>query len=222
MVTRHPPPAGTILDLGGGNGFVARRLVDEGFDVVLLEPGVTGARNARSHRQLEKVVCASVESAGFPEGAFSAIGMFDVIEHIRDDASFLERIRPLLAPSGKLYLTVPCHNWLWSQADVSAGHFRRHNSESLQSLLAPGFRIDYLSYIFAPLVAPQFLLRAVPHRLGLERKGTSVVSSESEHGTKGGVAVRLVERLLEREAAKVARGERIAFGASCLIACTRR
>ncbi|WP_101925662.1 MULTISPECIES: class I SAM-dependent methyltransferase [Luteimonas] len=221
VVKHHPPEHGPILDIGGGNGYVAQRLVSDGWEVVLLEPGMDGARNARLHRNLQHVVRATVEDAGFLPGIFGAIGMFDVIEHIEDDTSFLERISPLLRPNGRLYLTVPCHQWLWSQADVDAGHFRRHTASSLKQLLDPLFSIDYLSFFFRPLVLPQYLLRALPYRLHLGRE-RAALSTESEHGSNGGLAVDVVNRLLRNEASRIAAGERIGFGASCLVAATKR
>jgi len=39
------PPAGPIVDVGGGNGFVSRGLIDAGFGAIVLEPGPAGARN---------------------------------------------------------------------------------------------------------------------------------------------------------------------------------
>lgn len=218
LVGNFPPP-GPILDLGGGNGFVAQRLVAEGHDVVLLEPGDAGACNARLRRGLAQVVCATLEDAGFRERSFGAVGMFDVIEHIDQDRAFLGVVRRLLVPGGRLYLTVPCHAWLWSRADIDAGHFRRHTLASLSALLGGDFRIDYASYFFAPLVVPQFLLRALPHRLGLDRRH-AVLSTEAEHGGGEGPAVRMLERLLAREAHRIGRQDRLAFGASALLAAT--
>ena len=43
---RRLPPSGVIYDIGGGNGFVMKTLIDAGFETVLVEPGETGARNA--------------------------------------------------------------------------------------------------------------------------------------------------------------------------------
>lgn len=218
-LVRSHPPGGPILDLGGGNGFVAQRLLTEGHDVVLLEPGGAGAGNARLRRGLPQVVCATLEDAGFREGSFGAIGMFDVIEHIAEDRAFLEMVRSLLVPGGRLYLTVPCHQWLWSRVDIDAGHFRRHTLASLSALLAGNFRIDYASYFFAPLVVPQFLLRALPHRLGLDRRH-ALLSTEAEHGRGAGLAVRILQRLLAREARRIEKHGRIPFGASALVAAT--
>ena len=183
------------------------------------EPGYAGALNAYKQRGLSTVISSTVEDANFLPQSIDAMGMFDVVEHIDDDRAFLEKMTELLKPGGQLYLTVPCHNWLWSQADVDAGHFRRHTEKSLQTLLHGLFEIDYLSYFFAPLVAPQFLLRALPFRLGLGRK--PVLSTEVEHGAKSGPIVKLVNRRLEREARHIRAGKQIHFGASCLLAAHR-
>lgn len=219
MVANHPFSGGPMLDIGGGNGYVAQRLVAEGHDVVLMEPGPVGARNARLHRGLENVICATVEQSGLKPGAFGSIGMFDVIEHIEHDRAFLESVAPLLLPKGRLYLTVPCHQWLWSGADIDAGHFRRHTRSSLQTLLGGLFDIDYLSYFFRPLVLPQLALRAIPFRLGIGNR--NVISTEAEHGAGQGPVVQAVSWLLDREAATIASGGAIGFGASCLVAATR-
>lgn len=219
MVANHPY-RGQLLDIGGGNGFVARRLADEGRDVVLLEPGAVGARNARLARGLEHVVCATLEDAQFRRGSFGAVGMFDVIEHIEDDRGFLRQVNGLLADGGRLYLTVPCHGWLWSKADVDAGHFRRHTQATLEALLGGLFTIDYLSYFFRPLILPQYLLRALPYRLGYGRR--QVMSTAAEHGAGDGLATRMLARLLRQEAVRIRADARIGAGASCLVAATRR
>lgn len=220
VVANHPF-TGLMLDLGGGNGYVSQRLVADGRDVLLLEPGAAGARNAKRLRGLPKVACATVEDAGFLRESFGAIGMFDVIEHIQADREFLESIAPLLAPAGKLYLTVPCHQWLWSDADERAGHYRRHDRDSLAKLLSGLFSIDYLSYYFGPLILPQYLLRALPYRIGLNRGDARTISAEAEHGSGNGIAARTVSRLLETEARKIESGVSLRYGASAIVAASR-
>src|ERR1700761_3818699 len=51
---------GTFLDVGGGNGYVARALISAGIRCILVEPGIEGALAARS-RGVEPVVCARLE-----------------------------------------------------------------------------------------------------------------------------------------------------------------
>jgi SAM-dependent methyltransferase len=219
MIANHPFQ-GAMLDVGGGNGYVARRIADEGREVVLLEPGAVGASNARRNRGLEHVVCATIEGASFHPRSFGALGMFDVIEHIQDDRAFLSNASELLADRGRLYLTVPCHQWLWSQSDVNSGHFRRHTKASLERLLDGLFRIDYMSYFFRPLVLPQLVFRALPSRIGLGRE-RRMLSRETEHGSGNGMATRAMSSLLRREKDRIARGERLRFGSSCLVAASR-
>lgn len=97
---RRFPPEGEILDIGGGNGYVTRRLIDEGFPAILLEPGLAGTYNGRVGRGLPHVVCATVEELALPDASVAAVGCFDVIEHIEDDAAFVAEIARVVKPGG--------------------------------------------------------------------------------------------------------------------------
>jgi len=106
------PPKGIFFDIGGGNGFVAKELEENGIEPVLVEPGETGVANARK-RGLRNIICAALENAGFKPQTLSTVGLFDVVEHIKDDKAFLQLVFELLEPGGRLYLTVPSFNFLW-------------------------------------------------------------------------------------------------------------
>ena len=133
---RRFPPDGFILDVGGGNGYVARGLMDAGFETVLLEPGADGARNAKEGRHLPTVINATLDEARIRAGSVPNIGLFDVLEHIENDTMFVRRMFELVRPGGFLYLTVPAFNWLWSMSDVDAMHYRRYTRRSLATVLA--------------------------------------------------------------------------------------
>jgi len=90
------PPSSAIFDIGGGNGYVSKNLIDNGFDCVLIEPGVSGASKV-VERGVKDVVCATVESAEFRSHSIPSVGLFDVIEHIEDDLAFLKNIHSLEA-----------------------------------------------------------------------------------------------------------------------------
>jgi 2-polyprenyl-3-methyl-5-hydroxy-6-metoxy-1,4-benzoquinol methylase len=219
LVARHPPP-GALLDVGAGNGFVSARLLADGFDTVLLEPGELGARNARVRRRLPIVLCATLEEAGIRAGAFGGVGAFDVIEHIEHPSEFCDAVARVLSPGGMLYATVPVGAWLWSTADVEAGHFRRYSATSLRTLLERRFDIIQLSYFFRPLVLPLFLFRALPYRLGLRSR--PLLQAATEHATHGGFLSRTLSRLLATEVPHVHAGHRLWPGTSCLVAARKR
>jgi SAM-dependent methyltransferase len=162
------PPEGFLLDVGGGNGFVSLAIEKAGWKVALVEPG-KGALNARS-RGLSTVINSTFENAGLKPHSIPAIGLFDVLEHIRDDAGFLAAINAALIVAGKLYITVPAYNFLWSRDDEVAGHFRRYSASLISTRLRQaGFRIDFLTFIFVTLPAPIFLFRVLPEKIGIGR-----------------------------------------------------
>lgn len=220
LVRRFPPAAGeAIFDIGGGNGYVSRGLIAAGHDAVLIEPGNSGARNAM-HRGVKNVVCATTVSAGVMPATLGAIGLFDVIEHMEDDIGFLREMRRLSKPGGMLYATVPAYSFLWSGEDVIAGHFRRYTAKGIAAVLAKaGFSVEYDSYFFRALPLPIFLLRSLPFRLGISAL-VSDSSGAKEHHQKGrgGLAAHFLVKSLEGEREKIARGVRMGFGASCIIA----
>ena len=135
------PPLGFIVDLGGGNGYVTRGIIDAGFVALLLEPGPEGAINGKIARKIPTVICSTFQDAGFEELSLSAIGCFDVIEHIENDQVFIKQAHQALKPGGLLYATVPAHQWLWSQSDESAQHHRRYNQAMIGQLLKNHFEI---------------------------------------------------------------------------------
>ena len=150
------PPNGPIMDVGGGNGYVTRRMIDEGFKAILLEPGFTGAFNAKTQRHIPDVICSTFENAYLIPNSLDAIGLFDIIEHIEDDQEFVRHVYAVLKPAGLLYITTPAHQWLWSLSDVSGQHFRRYNQRMFVDLLGEKFDIIFFTYFFGWLVVPIF------------------------------------------------------------------
>ena len=210
-----------FIDIGGGNGFVSERLEADGHNVVLLEPGPEGALNARTQRGLSHVICATLQDAKIKPRSFDAAGAFDVIEHIEDDDDFVSNIASIIKPKGIFVATLPAHQWLWSQKDIDAGHFRRYNESSFLSLVAPFFEPMQISYFFGPLVIPILILKAIPYRFGLTRQRTTEEESV-EHGTAGGPITYAIRQLLSCELDKLMSGNRIQVGSSLLFVGTKR
>ena len=212
-----PPDGGTIFDIGGGNGFVARGLLDAGFDTVLLEPGAAGAHNAQQ-RGVPQIICATTETAQLRDDSLPAAGLFDVIEHIEDDVAFLASLRRKVRRGGRLYATVPAYQALWSKDDVHAGHFRRHTRASIaRTMVSAGFATDFTTHIFRPLPVPIFLFRTLPDRLGLASGRAKKKRNESEHQVSGGTISRALDRVLASEVGKISAVRPMRFGGSCLV-----
>jgi SAM-dependent methyltransferase len=218
---RQFPPPGLIFDVGGGNGCVARAILDSGHDVVLVEPGLAGVQNALK-RGIRQVVRAAMEDIGAKNETIPAVGLFDVIEHVPADAGFMARIHRLLIPGGRVYVTVPAYGWLWSHEDVLAGHSRRYTVQSLRRLLeSTGYTVDFATYFFGFLPLPVLLCRALPYRLGLAPK-TSPDAVRSDHEAKSPLIVRILDSLTRRELSRIAARRSLAWGGSCLAVARKR
>ncbi len=218
VIRSFPPPENaTLFDIGGGNGFVALGLSEAGFDVVVVEPGQVGAANAKK-RGIRNVICATTKTAAFNNHSLSAVGLFDVLEHIEDDVAFLQSIALLMKPGGHLYATVPAFPCLWSKADVLAGHFRRYTLSSLSdALTSAGFQTVFSSYIFRVLPVPLFLLRTLPYKMGLARRQRKPAMVSRDHAVKGGLVARMVGQLLKPEIDNLKNKKAMRIGGSCLL-----
>jgi len=204
-----------LYDIGGGNGFVALGMQKAGFDVVLVEPG-TGAMNA-AKRGLQRVIWATLNDAGLHDGAVPAAAVFDVVEHIEDDISFVKTIRRTLKPGGRFYCTVPASGFLWSGEDSQAGHFRRYNRATLADVMgAAGFEVEFISSFFSWLTVPVFFLRALPWRLSEgRRKGGNVSAVRADH-TLPAFLAEPVRWVHSWEISRIRRKRTIPFGTSLL------
>ena len=217
-LARHPP-GGFILDVGGGNGYVARGLADAGHDMVLLEPGSVGAVNARHHRRLPAVIHATLDAAAIRTASVPAVGLFDVLEHIDDHEGFVRELARITRPGGHLYLTVPAFPWLWCAADDEAQHYRRYTADSMRAVLQGCFDIVYWSYLFRRLVPAFALARTLPYRLGLTRSGSA--TSEADHASGSATIGRIIDRLLQDEIGAVRNGRSLGVGSSLLVVARR-
>ena len=223
MIRNYPPLIkGPIFDIGGGNGYVAKGIKEAGWDVVLVEPGSSGARNAKK-RGIAHVVCASSQSAKFKHGTLPAIGVFDVVEHIENDIEFLNHLWELLIPGGMLYITVPAYQSLWSLEDEDAGHFRRYTLKQLEKKLEQsGFSVKFSTYFFTFLPIIIFFFRTLPYRFNLLKKEKNYTRRKNDHSIRQGLHKTIIKFLMNLETILISKRISIYHGGSCLISATKR
>ena len=215
MINNFPPP-GIILDVGAGNGFVSLEIKNNGYKIVLLEPVISCILNAKK-RGLEKLICANFNEIDLYPNSISAIGIFDVLEHIQNDYKFLNKIYKCLIPGGKLYVTVPAYNFLWSDEDSKSGHYRRYNLNQLRSIVKQtGLEIEYDTYIFSVLPIPVFLFRTLPTKLNFVKKETNK-RTKNEHKIRKGLTGNILQKIWNSEIKAISKEKIIPFGGSCLL-----
>ena len=68
--------------------------------------------------------------------AFDAVVYINVLEHIADDTQEFQLAAKALLPGGALLVFGPALEWLYSELDYRAGHYRRYSLRRLRALVA--------------------------------------------------------------------------------------
>jgi SAM-dependent methyltransferase len=151
-----------ILDVGCGTGGMLALLSRfghveglEGSDAAL---ALCQARFGDSIRLVKGQIPQDVPQ----DHAYDLVTLFDVLEHLGSPVAGLSAIRGALKPDGRLVITVPAFQFLWSAHDELHHHFRRYTRSLLvQQLQAAGFEVEWSSYfnalLFPPIAAVRLL-----------------------------------------------------------------
>jgi len=140
-----------LLDCGSATGYLAELAKENGWDTFAIEYSEFGAKSCEKLLGPGRVYRGQVQEATFaanPGGQFSAITMFDFIEHVREPREVLQWAKRHLDAQGVLLLTTPRAGSLsWRFMGRQWFHYtsREHlwffSPESLKSLLEEcGFR----------------------------------------------------------------------------------
>jgi SAM-dependent methyltransferase len=150
------PAQARILEIGCGTGHNLPMLAQFGsVEAIEIDPA---AREIASKRLGKDVGAAPLPGLpGVPAGQYDLIAVLDVVEHIEDDVAALRAMRERLAPGGKILITVPAHQWMWSAHDVVNHHHRRYSKVTLaKAIEAAGLRprkLGYFNSLLFPLAA---------------------------------------------------------------------
>jgi SAM-dependent methyltransferase len=149
-------------------------------------------------------------------GRYHVLGMFDVLEHIADDANALSWAADHLEPDGILVLTVPAFQFLWSELDDVAHHFRRYTPGALRKVVPPTLTIEHMScfnsFLFPLVVGARTAMRLLPHAWRPGRAQLGIPPAPINW---------LLHRILRLERHLVVRG-RLPLGVSILLVARRR
>jgi len=162
-----PPKIARVLEVGCGTGHNFEMLGQFGH-VDGLEIDAP-ARAIASKRLGRKVGDAPLpQLAGIADSEYQLIALLDVLEHVSDDRAALTGIKRKLAPGGKILLTVPANQWMWSAHDTVHHHHRRYNPAMLSRVAREaGLKLDFVSHfntLLFPLAAGFRLLGKVTGR----------------------------------------------------------
>ena len=143
----QPPKDAKLLEIGCGTGHNLAMLGKFGRVDALEVDDI--ARGMAEERLGGPVLSAPLpELAGLSDDQYDVVAALDVIEHIPDDKAALDGVARVLKPGGKLVMTVPAHQWMWSAHDVVNHHQRRYSKSGLRKLIdGSPLRLDSIGYL---------------------------------------------------------------------------
>jgi SAM-dependent methyltransferase len=170
------PPGARILELGSGTGGNFETLAGFGAVTAVEMDAYAREISARKPVPVELHPGALPEAFDLGDQTFDLVCLFDVLEHVEDDAGTLRTLRRLLAPGGAAVITVPAHPKLFGPHDVALHHKRRYERAELErKLRTAGLRTETLTFINAALLPLAFLLRWLDKRFARRRaSGTAI------------------------------------------------
>ena len=165
-----------VLELGCGTG----------GNLVFFEkyfPQICGSEiNDLAIEIAESKTTRPVKKGELPNGLeydekFDFIFLFDVLEHVEEERESLVAIKELLKKGGKAVITVPAHQFLWSQHDVDHMHYRRYTKKTLMEVTSlAGYHVNYISYFNFFLFPLVFLVRKLGGGENNTRKMNPVIN----------------------------------------------
>jgi dolichyl-phosphate beta-glucosyltransferase len=170
--TRGDRAGGWFVDVGAGAGGVTSMVGWDLRSTMVVEGNAAMAGQAGRRGLL--AVQGEVSALPLGDGAAAVVSLLDVIEHLSDPVPCLMEARRALADDGRVVVSVPAHQWLWSSADEALGHFRRYTRRRLRrDLAAAGLEPVVMTHVFSWLVPPVWATRRLSRgegaELGLDR-----------------------------------------------------
>jgi SAM-dependent methyltransferase len=130
-----------VLEVGCGIGTYTAEIAD-GIRTVIavdMDPAfIQTATERLGQRRNVRLVCGDITRSVVSladEETFDTVILLDVLEHIEDDIGVLTSLRSKLRPGGHVVVKVPAMNFLYSQMDLSLGHWRRYDKIELSAVI---------------------------------------------------------------------------------------
>jgi SAM-dependent methyltransferase len=162
-----PEPASRILDIGAGSGFFSRTLLErttaaEAWCVDTSYPADSDDDESGKPVHYRRALASPPADL---------VLLMDVLEHVDDDGQLLGEAVAQTRQGGRVLITVPAFQWLWSPHDEFLGHRRRYTLDQLHEVVEQqGLQIERSAYFFAltlPLaVATRMVARYLPGNSG--------------------------------------------------------
>jgi len=163
-----------VLEIGGGRSGLAAMLYP-GADVTTLDMDPQYAADQPSGAR-NRFVCGDARALPFPDGHFTIVTLFDVLEHIEEHEQAVREALRVTRPGGFVLVSTPAADWHYPMY----GWLRRHAPHERELMeewghVRRGYTVEQLTSLFgaAPIRVSSFINGATAfyHDLAFSRLG---------------------------------------------------
>ncbi len=172
-----------IVDAGAGTGELVRELKGayehHGVSVIGIEYSEE-ARRLALERKGTNLLAGSILNLPLNDDTSKVTIALDVLEHVEDDKLAFSELMRITAIGGLLIINVPAFMSLWSDWDVSLGHYRRYSKRMMSEVLAPfktGFDTLYFDYANSFAFLPILTVRKLSKILRMQSRAEDRIPS---------------------------------------------
>ncbi len=139
---------GNILDVGAGTGAFLNSMKHASWNCTGIEPDKVAREKAFDLYAIRLQEAEQIDS--LPSETFDAITLWHVLEHVHELHKYVEQLKNLLLPDGKLFIAVPnytsgdekIYDKYWAAYDVPR-HLYHFSPKSMEMLLnTHGLRVE--------------------------------------------------------------------------------
>lgn len=131
---------GNLLDIGAGTGAFLKHMQQEGWNVTGIEPDADARAVARNTFGLDLQPAGVLNK--LPPHHFDAITLWHVLEHVHHLHTYMDVLKSLITPHGKIFIAVPNYQSLdadiyrlaWAAYDVPR-HLYHFSPRSMHALV---------------------------------------------------------------------------------------
>ncbi|HEU6450447.1 MAG TPA: class I SAM-dependent methyltransferase [Gemmatimonadaceae bacterium] len=146
IIRRLAPDGACLLDVGCGTGYFLERARDH-YSTAGVDPSPIAMAMCAGRKLTGVRSGSATDLSSFGDERFDIVTLLDVIEHVDDDVCAIRSAASVLRPGGRVVVTVPAFQFLWTAHDDINHHRRRYTRHRLGAVLgAGGFRVEQLSY----------------------------------------------------------------------------
>jgi precorrin-6B methylase 2 len=143
----------SYADIGAGDRFFSLQLLNATHGkIIAVDNGYKSVKSEESG-----ILCLN-DIKLIEDNSIDCLIMMDVLEHVENEDSFLETILAKLKTNGRILVTVPAMQFLFSSHDVFLKHFRRYSRMQLIKVLKRQSVVIERSFYFYSVL---FLMRGI-------------------------------------------------------------